>query len=288
MRRRETSLAYWLSRDNKQGTRKLAGGFKEKMLDKINPVVFPCAIHASPLEILSATINLNEELVLRAEVHGGLSQINPVPDSPQLNNDHSIAIAFKCGVYSMGLLYPKKGIRNFPLMGGGKLKIHSGTLRIALTLHNISLHNKIHHVWNIECLPNISLPTNNGNRWIIKEVPIKSNISKLSALPFKRRSLDIGRLDGSEYQGFLKEAEALRHIPAERSELLAVFRLVPIEIISRLHYVADKRMILFSISNQARRTQTRLHDIAAIRDLADQEIHLIPHRAQYKTVALSD
>jgi hypothetical protein len=119
-------------------------------------------------------------------------------------------------------------------------------------------------------------------------VQVKSNLSKLSALSFKRMSLDIGRLDGSECQGFLKEAEALRHIPAERSELLAVFRLVPIEIISRLHYVADKRMILFSISNQARRTQTRLHDIAAIRDLADQEIHLIPHRAQYKTVALSD
>jgi len=101
-------------------------------------------------------------------------------------------------------------------------------------------------------------------------------------------SLDICRLNDSECQGFLREAEALRHIPVERGELVAVFRSVPIEIISKLKYLSDKRMILFSICNQPRRMQTRLHDMAAIRDLADQEIHLIPHRAQHKKVALTD
>jgi hypothetical protein len=288
MWRRETRLAYWLSRDNKQETPESACGFIEKILGKIGPAALPCPIHSTSLSILSKTINLNEELVARAEVHDGLTQIDPVLDSPQSDRARSITNTFKCGIYSVGLSYPQNAVRDFPLTWGSRLKVHSGTLKVTLTLHNIALHERANHVRNIECLPAGTSPVNNGNQWIIKEAQVKSNLSELSALSFKRMSLDIGRLDDSECQGFLKEAEALRHIPVERSELLAVFRSVPIEIISRLQYLSDKRMIIFGISSQLRRTQTRLHDMAAIRDLADQEIHLVPHRAQYKTVALTE
>jgi hypothetical protein len=287
MWRRETRLAYWLSRDSKQGASELAGGFKEKILSIMQPAGFSCDIHAESLTILSAAITLNAVLVARAEVHDGLSQINPAPDFSQSDNDRSLTNVFKCGINSMGLLHSKNIIRDFSLMSGNRAKVYSGILQVTPRLHNISLHERGKNPRTVECLPEGLSPIKHGNRWIIKETLVKSNLSQLGALYFKRRSLDIDKLDDSECQGFLMEAEALRHVPTGRSELLAVFRSVPIEIISQLRYFSDKRMILYSISNQLQRTQTRLHDLAAIRDVADQEIHLVPHRAQYKTVSLA-
>ena len=85
----------------------------------------------------------------------------------------------------------------------------------------------------------------------------------------------------------MREAEALKGIPAERAELLAVFRHVPIEIISRLRYVAENHILVFSISRLSGPTSTRVHDMAAVRDIVSQDVHLIPHRTQFRAVSLS-
>lgn len=287
MWRRETRLADWLSRNRKQESRELAGSFKEKILNKIGQAGFSCAVQDESLAIISVAIDLKAELVARAEIYDGLSKINPGLDSPQSDYDHSLQNVFKSSIYSIGLLSPKNAVRDFRLIAGYKAKIHSGTLQVTPRLHDVSLRERSKTAKTVECrLAGLS-PIKSGSRWIIKEAQIKSNLSLLGGLYFTRMSLDIDKLDGSECQGFLKEAEVLRHIPVDRSELLAVFRSIPIEIISRLQYVADKRMILYTVSNQPQRKQTRLHDLAAIRHIADQEIHLVPHRARYKMVSLT-
>jgi hypothetical protein len=286
MWRRETRLADWLSRNRKQESRESAVGFKEKILAKIGQAGFSCAVQDESLTIISPAIDLKAELVARTEIHDGLSKISPGLDSPPLDYDHSLQNVFKSGVYSIGLLGPKNAVRDFRLIAGYKTKIHSGTLQVTPRLHDVSLRERSRNAKTAECrLAGVS-PIKSGSQWIIKEAAIKGNLSLMGGQYFTRMSLDIDKLNGSEYQGFLKEAEVLRHIPVDRSELLAVFRSVPIEIISRLQYVADKKTILYTVSNQPQRKQTRLHDLAAIRDIADQEIHLVPHRARYKTVSL--
>jgi hypothetical protein len=289
MWRRETRLAYWLSQDNKQGIPNTAGRFKEKILHQIHSVVSPCAIHTAWLGMEPSLINLERELTVQSEVLDGFSHVNPTPDSSQSDpweRNLSMTDSFEGAVYSLGLLDPKTAIRDVAPMNGERLRIHSGMLKISSPLHNIVLRDGKSAVRNIECQLHGSCPIENGRQWILKEAPVKSDLSKPSELSFERRSLDIDSLQDSERQGFLKEGEMMRHIPAERSELLAVFRSVPIEIITHLQYLDDKKMILYRISNEPRRTQTRLHDLAAIRDTADQEIHLVTHRAQYKTVLM--
>jgi hypothetical protein len=126
-----------------------------------------------------------------------------------------------------------------------------------------------------------------GDRFLMQNASIPTATYKISLLPHTRRSVRMETLKDAEYKGFLREAEVLKGIPAERAELLAVFRHVPIEIISRLRYVAENRLLVFSISRQSGPTSTRLHDMAAVRDIMSQDIYLIPHRTRFRAVSLN-
>jgi hypothetical protein len=122
---------------------------------------------------------------------------------------------------------------------------------------------------------NISAQT--GNRILISQV---------LDLPHIRSSVDINLLPDSEYESFLREAEILKNLPPERCELRAVFRHVPIELISQLHFLAEKNVIIYKMS-ESRRTRTRIHDMAAVRDTGSQEIHLVPHRTRFRWASLN-
>lgn len=111
--------------------------------------------------------------------------------------------------------------------------------------------------------------------------------AKISELPHRRASAEVVGLEDSERNSFLREAEVLKRIPSDRAELLAVFRHVPIEMISRLRFLADSREILYAIQEEPKRTQTRVHDLAVIRDAANQEIHLVPHRTKSRSILLT-
>ena len=126
-----------------------------------------------------------------------------------------------------------------------------------------------------------------GDRFLIQNASIPTAQYKISLLPHTRKSIRMETLKDAEYRSFLREAELLKGIPAERAELLAVFRHVPIEIISRLRYVAENRLLVFSISRQSGSTSTRVHDMAAVRDIVSQDVFLIPHRTRFRAVSLN-
>jgi hypothetical protein len=111
-------------------------------------------------------------------------------------------------------------------------------------------------------------------------------ISQMLKLPHVRSSIDINLLPDSEYEGFLREAEITKKLPPERCELKAVFYRIPIELISQLHFMAERNVIIYTIS-ESRRTRTRIHDVAAVRDTGSQEIHLVPHRTRFRWASLN-
>jgi hypothetical protein len=110
-------------------------------------------------------------------------------------------------------------------------------------------------------------------------------ISHVLALPHVRSSIDIDSLPDSEYEGFLREAEILKGLPVGRCELQAVFRNIPVELISQIRFLEEQKTIVYSIS-ESRRTRTRVHDMAAVRDTNNQEIHLVPHRTRFRWASL--
>lgn len=125
-----------------------------------------------------------------------------------------------------------------------------------------------------------------GRRMLLASPAVHAS-EQISRFPQRRKSMDLGRLNDSERRSFLHEAEVLKHLPADRAELLAVFRSIPIELISRLRFLAGRKEILYSISRGPTRTRTNVHDMAAIRDSANQEVHLVPHRTKSRPVRLA-
>jgi len=142
-------------------------------------------------------------------------------------------------------------------------------------------------VGTLACLEDQLQGVKNGNRLLAMNPGIGTLITKISALPHMQTSINIDELQDSERKGFLREAENLKHIPTGRAELLAVFRHVPIEVISRMCFLEEKRIILYCISGEPRRTRTRVHDMAAVRDTASREIHLVLHRTRFWPVSLN-
>ena len=122
---------------------------------------------------------------------------------------------------------------------------------------------------------------------MLLEPPAIRTSEKLSRFAHRRKSVDLGLLQDLERRSFLREAEVLKHVPADRAELLAVFRSIPIELIARLRYLAGRKEILYSIACGSMRTRTNVHDMAAIRDSANQEVHLVPHRTKSRPVFLA-
>jgi hypothetical protein len=125
-----------------------------------------------------------------------------------------------------------------------------------------------------------------GNRMLLSPLPVCS-FPKISKLMYRRKSVDLQALDESERGSFLREAEVLRSIPVEKAELLGVFRSIPIENISRLRFVSSRNEIIYSLDAMAGRNSTRVHDMAAVRDTASQEVHLVPHRTRSRLVRLA-
>jgi hypothetical protein len=124
-----------------------------------------------------------------------------------------------------------------------------------------------------------------GNRFLVSDLQVYS-YPKIFRLVYRRRSIDLQFLAEAERLSFLGEAEALKHIPAESAELLGVFLSIPIELISRLRYVSNRNEVVYSLEVMPDRTVTRVHDMAAVRDTASREVHLVPHRTRSRAVTL--
>jgi hypothetical protein len=132
-----------------------------------------------------------------------------------------------------------------------------------------------------------TIKVSGGQNMLFGKAPVSGQISHIEVLPYKRTSLDVSRLAESERGSFLREAEALKHIPADAAELLAVFRHVPIEMISRMRFMAERKIILYTLCQRVGQSYTRVHDLAAIRNVASGEIHLVPHRTHFQSVSFN-
>jgi hypothetical protein len=131
------------------------------------------------------------------------------------------------------------------------------------------------------------LPRTAGRGALIQDNPaIKSLMPQARDLPFYGKSLEIDLLPEDDKEDYLQEARQKRGFSAEECELVAVFRHVPIEMISKLHFLHDEKAIVFTISGGLKRSGTRVYDLIVVRD-GEGEIHLVAHGTRNRMVVFN-
>jgi hypothetical protein len=142
-------------------------------------------------------------------------------------------------------------------------------------------------VRTIEPLPDTAAVQSAFPQCSMAEPRVRDRTVRMKEYPHIRSGIDLERLDPQEHESFLREAESQKGVPVSKGELLALFRNVPVEIISKVHYVEEKKLLLYTLDNERNPSRTRLHDLGVVRDSAAAKTHLVVHRTQFKSVSMS-
>ncbi len=284
MWRREERLKYWL--ENRSQPRKSGKDSRpnRKLGNILRLRICDCAVREEALNLSTGSLDLEDALVAEACVRDGLEDLKQgAPSEFRVVS----GIPAGCGGVHTVMLPQNARISNvrFPDERFPRIHYEAVTMTPAcfsrlLGLRAAEVHDLAHPLSHPPML-------RDGSRFLIADPQIQTLTTQMAELPHMRASVRIESMPDSERKAFLREAEALKGIQADHAELLAVFRRVPIEVISRLRFVAEKRTILYSISRAAQLSRTRVHDLAAVLDGDSKEIHLVPHRTQYRSVSLN-
>ena len=117
--------------------------------------------------------------------------------------------------------------------------------------------------------------------------PVLDGTNRISRLPQRRRGLIPRQIGGGEVESHLNELQAAKGVIPENAVLVAVFRRIPVELISHMRFDQSRRLLLFKLVPCRGRRVTRIYDVAAVKDLSTGNLHLIPHRTRNRTVLLS-
>jgi hypothetical protein len=283
MWRREERLKFWLEGSGQTQKPSSKLGLKEKVLVKLQLRQSARAVKGESLDISADAKSLDSDLDISAQVKEALGAFG---SQPILTGEFSYDFPDSGGFVRDVELYKSCRVRNLDLPDQGHAQIRQEKMEIAPIVRLMPISIRAAEIIMLESLFSQMPEVKDGKRILVSYPSIQNLTSQISELPHARASIKLDQLQDTERSSFLREAEILKGIPIDRVEILAIFRHVPIELISRLRLLADQTAILYSISRETKSTQTRVHDMAAIRDIGSQEVHLIPHRTQYRSVSL--
>jgi hypothetical protein len=284
MWRREERLKYWLENGSQSPESAFCSRLIKKLSLKLRIGQCTGAVHEESLSLDAGVICPDDTLAATACVRSGLDSLGEWAH-PKLGSVPG-SEACKSMIHPVTLIGRAKAF-NVRLQDENLAHARQGELLRAPTCRSFLISIGEIEVYELQHPHSRPPQLKDGNRFLIANPAIQSLTSQMSELPHARASVRIEELGASERKGFLREAEVLKGVPANRAELLAVFRHVPIEVISRLRFLAEKKAILYSISRDTKPTRTRVHDMAAVLDVASKEIHLVPHRTQFRSVSLN-
>jgi hypothetical protein len=284
MWRREERLKFWLEGEGQIHRPSSKLGLKEKVLLKLQLRQSAHAVKGESLGISADAKSLDSNLDIGAQVKEGLGAFR----CPEVLPGESSCSFTDCSGLVRDLeLFSSCLVRNLDLPNEKQARVSQGKLEFASTARFVPVSIRAAEILMLESLYGQMPEVKDGKRFLVGYPTIQHLTSQISELPHARASIKLDQLQDAERSSFLREAEKFKGIPIGRAEILAIFRHVPIELISRLRLLADQTAILYSISLDTKPTQTRVHDMAAVRDISSREVHLIPHRTQYRLVSLN-
>jgi hypothetical protein len=128
-----------------------------------------------------------------------------------------------------------------------------------------------------------------GESWIgphALNARVADDTRRARAIPHTRTGVAPSDVSVSDTELYLRDAQELRGVEPGQAELVAVFRRVPIELITRLRLSENATGLSFEVGAAESRSRTRIHDLAAVRDNGKAHVHLVPHRSRFESVAL--
>jgi hypothetical protein len=121
----------------------------------------------------------------------------------------------------------------------------------------------------------------------IPESKIHEATPRMRTFPHMRRAVKSHASGEDVGESYLREAEIANGIPSGEAEILAVFRNVPISMISRFRLLEESGVLLYTLSASPNASRAQVHEVAAIRDKVRKTTHLVAHRTRYRTAHIA-
>jgi hypothetical protein len=289
MWRREERLAYWLSNSTRPNPPRFRFGSLKYFLRRLGLYRIDASLHGCAIDLCVPVHSLENLPFSRIQAIDGLGSF-----ACQLRaSDKILQITKGLSQRQLGtktiMLLGESQIRSLNTMGDWKAATAAKNLIFDPAIHPLIAPSmgkgmRVHSEGFFATLPDVL----GSPAYFLNLVEaIQDGTAEISAIPMLLRSIGRENFKHPNYGSFLREAEAVRGVPPGRGELLAVFPNVPIEIVSRLRFVQDRNLIIFTLALPISARSTRLHDLAAVRDLSTKVVHLVAHRTRYKTVVLN-
>jgi hypothetical protein len=282
MWKREEGIAFWLTGAQPSNEPAFIGYLKSKLQSGLG--LLPAAVKEGTVLLEAPTCIREESLAVDTLVHDGIAGIQALMESigkmPKIDG-------FSGKVCSVPLLDSRR-VLDFKLPSNLEARIQKGNLIIQAACLSVSIDAGLNHpireqVALINALPKIM----DLRQLFIGDAKVGSWLSHIEIIPYRRKSIKPGELADSERRSFLHEAAAVKGIPEDRAELLAVFRSIPIEMISKMRYLSQNQLILYTLCRGTGKTSTRVYDMAAVRGSVSKDIFLIPHRTRFRLASLN-
>jgi hypothetical protein len=283
MWRREVGLAYWLKNKHSTGSLPYKRKKREKLWRRVQVRNLIKSVQDCPLNIHSRTSSFEGMFHFYCDIKNGLDTFNVVVSQPDPKGPECIeteTLIHKAGLIGDTPILPLE------FTNEDNVQVRQALLNIVPYCRRFGVGIGPAPV-HIPALVQLRLPRTAGKGALISgQTAIISKTSQAFDLPIHQTSVDIESLTDSEKLSFLQEAEHRRGFPSDECELIAFFRHVPIEMISKLHFLNDEKAIIYNISSGLNRSRTRVYDVMVIRD-GSNEIHIVPHGTRNRTVVFN-
>jgi hypothetical protein len=286
MRRREAGLGYWLAVGPDTGQLTLWERLRKNLLCQLKAGRMKPAARELPLDLNTAVLTFADFISAQRPICDGIGDL-AVAEFHRGRDAHHGGVE-DSNVRSIEPLQPENVKRvilpnDLPIRVKRQQWIRSAAIR---SMHQEPLGSKT-RVRFVPCFNELG-PARSCSEWLtLSRTTVRTGTTRITELPQASRTVDLSEMREAEREGFLREAAALKGVLPGRGELLAVFRNVPIEVVSRLSFSKESRTIRYSVTLPPSLRRTRVHDLAAVRDMSSEEIHLVPHRTRYRTVFLN-
>jgi hypothetical protein len=119
-------------------------------------------------------------------------------------------------------------------------------------------------------------------------LPLESKVLShdLRQFPYMRPSVELDALSVPRAEGLARQAESLQAWENGRAEVVAYFSRVPVELLSRVRFVQDRRQLVYYLHSARKVTKTRIHDLIAVRDRKSGDVHFVPERTSFRIATL--
>jgi hypothetical protein len=115
-------------------------------------------------------------------------------------------------------------------------------------------------------------------------IAVRSATSRARMLPHRRRSLDLSRLGAQACSTLVREAEKARGMAAGGT-LIALFRNVPVQMISRMALAEEQRELIYTLAWSPERDRTHVQDLVVVREQANGQTHIVPRRPSWSSAS---